>query len=152
VQQQDLVTQIYFSGDPYIEKDLYSKSPQAVNRILSIKHSGRENKVQFDIVMSKEFALDDAAFNKIAGIYNMDDKSMIEFYKNDDLLFAKINGQIMEALYYRGNNNFISALDLMKVQFELKENGEVKAIIDVLDDTTNKWIKSEGHKTLKYKS
>jgi len=151
-QDQDLVTQIYFSGDPYIEKDLYSKSPEAVNRILTIKHDGKENKVQFDIVMNKEFPLDEAVFKKVSGIYNMDDKSMVEFYKNNDLLFAKINGQIMEALYYKGNNKFTSALDVVKVQFELKENQEVKAIVDYFDDSTNKWMKSEGIKTLKYKS
>ena len=151
-QEQDLVTQIYFSGDPYIQKDMYSKSPQAVNRILSVKHNGNENSVRFDVVMSKEFALDDSAFNKLAGIYNMSDKSMVEFYKNGDLLFAKINGQIMEALYYKGKNYFTSALDVVKIQFELKENGDVKAVVDYLDDTNNKWIRSEGTKTLKYKS
>lgn len=151
-QERDLVTQIYFRGDPYLEKDLYSKSPQAVNRILSVKNNGKENKVQFDIVMNKEFTLDDAAFKKITGIYNMNDKSLIEFYKNDDLLFVKINGQIMEALYYKGNNNFSSALDLVKVQFQLMDNKKVKASIDYFDDTTNNWTKLEGIKTLKYKS
>ena len=150
-QEQDLVTQIYFSGDPYLQKDHSSKSPTAVNRILPVKHNGNENKVQFDIVMSKEFLLDDVAFNKIAGIYNMSDKSMVEFYRNDDLLFVKINGQIMESLYYKGNNNFTSALDMVKVQFELKEKGEVKAVVNYFDDSTNKWMKSEGNKTLKYK-
>ena len=151
-QDQDLVTQIYFSGDPYLEKDLYSKSPQAVNRILSVKHNGKENKVTFDIVMNKKFAIDDAVFNKLTGIYNMNDKSMVEFYKNNDLLFAKINGQIMEALYYQGNNHFTSALEVVKVKFEVKEKGEVKAFVDYLDDTNNKWMKSEGSKMLKYKS
>ena len=75
---------------------------------------------------------------------------MIEFYKNNDLLFAKVNGQIMEALYYQGNNCFTSALEMVKVKFELKEKGEVKAFVDYLDDMNNTWTKSDGSKILKY--
>ena len=149
-QDQDLVTQIYFSGDPYLAKDFSSKSPTAASRILSVKHNGKENKVVFDVVMNKKFALDASAINKLTGIYNMNDKSMIEFYKNNDLLFAKVNGQIMEALYYQGKNYFTSALEMVKVKFELKEKGEVKAFVDFLDDTNNTWTKSEGSKILKY--
>lgn len=151
-QDQDLVTQIYFSGDPYIEKDYYSKSPQALNRILSVKNNGKENRVQFDIVMSKEFPLDNAVFNKVTGIYNMNDKTLAEFYKNNDLLFVKSNGQIMEALYYKGNNSFSSALDVVKVQFELKEKNKVNVVVDLMDDVTLKWMKLEGSKILKYNS
>ena len=151
-QEQDLVTQIYFTGDPYIKTDTYAKSPQAVNRILSIKKNNKnENTLQFDVMMTKEFKLDDAVFDKVAGIYNMSDKTMVEFYKSGDLLFVKINGQIMEALYYKGNNNFTSAMDLVKVQFELKEKGVVKTMIEYQDDS-NKWVKTDGLKLLKYKS
>lgn len=152
-QEQDLVTQIYLSGDPYLQKDLYSKSPQAVNRILAIKKNNKnENSLRFDIVMTKEFPLEDAVLDKIAGIYNMNDKTMVEFYKYNDLLFAKINGQIAEALYYKGNNLFTSALDVVKVRFDLKEKGDAKVSIDYLDDITNKWTKSEGTRMFKYKS
>lgn len=149
---QDLVTQIYFKGDPHIEKDLYAKAPQAVNRILSINmNSKNEKTVKFDVIMSKEFPLDNAAFQKITGIYQMDDKSMIEFYKNDDLLFAKINGQIMDALYYKGNNVFAGSLELLKVQFELQTGGEVKVAVDFFDDINEKWLKFQGSKMFKYK-
>ncbi|MDQ3291915.1 MAG: catechol 1,2-dioxygenase, partial [Bacteroidota bacterium] len=34
--QQDLVTQVYFKDDPYLQKDQYSASPKALNRILLI--------------------------------------------------------------------------------------------------------------------
>ncbi|MBK7438610.1 MAG: hypothetical protein IPI77_18075 [Saprospiraceae bacterium] len=34
--QQDLITQIYFKGDKYVETDKWAASPQAVNRILDI--------------------------------------------------------------------------------------------------------------------
>jgi len=33
---QDLITQIYFKGDPYLDQDSSSASPLAVNRILDI--------------------------------------------------------------------------------------------------------------------
>lgn len=151
--EQDLVTQIYFKGDPYIETDYSSKSPQSISRILEVKKNGKkENSIQFDIVMAKEFSLDNAVFEKITGLYQLDDHSMVEFYKNDDLLFVKVNGQIMEALYYKGNNRFAAPMDTVKVQFELQEKGEVKVIADYFTDNDGKnWVKSTGKKILKYK-
>ena len=150
---QDLVTQIYFKGDKYIAGDISAKDPTALNRILDLtKNAKNEKVVRFDVYLKEEYVLEATAFKKIEGLYEMSDKSMIEFYKDGDQLFAKINGQIMEALYYQGNNYFTSALEMVKVKFELKEKGEVKAFVDYLDDTNNKWLKSEGNKILKYKS
>ena len=37
---QSLITQIYFSGDAYLEKDLSSSSPEAELRILNISEAG----------------------------------------------------------------------------------------------------------------
>ncbi|HZF62989.1 MAG TPA: hypothetical protein VEZ55_00815, partial [Chitinophagaceae bacterium] len=53
---QDLITQIYFKGDPHIAKDPAAASPQSVNRILEIKKdSSNKRFVKFNVVMGKTF-------------------------------------------------------------------------------------------------
>jgi catechol 1,2-dioxygenase len=147
---QDLITQIYFKGDPHLQEDSSSKSPESINRILSIdKNARQENAVQFDIVMRKEFPLDSSAYKKIEGLYQMEDKSMVEFYKVDDLLFAKVNGQIMEALAYKGNNVFEGGLGQVKARFELLTASDVKVRVTYTDDS-NKEAIVQGTKILKY--
>jgi len=147
---QDLITQIYFKGDPHLQEDSSSRSPESINRILSInKNAKRENEVQFDIVMRKEFPLDASVYKKIEGLYQMNDKTMVEFLRMDDLLFAKVNGQIMEALSYKGNNEFEGGLGQVKVRFELVEAGKVKSKVTYRDDN-DKEVVVEGTKILKY--
>ena len=47
---QDLVTQIYFKGDKYIDEDTSSSDPRSLNRILDIsKNDKNEKVVKFDI-------------------------------------------------------------------------------------------------------
>lgn len=124
--QQDLVTQVYFKGDPYNDKDSNSASPKAVNRILSIeKNSNDEETVRFDIVMAKEFKPDDGAFKKISGVYRMSNNELWEFYREGDSLFGKINGQISAVLFYKSNNEFESATGYL-TRFELQTDGGVK--------------------------
>jgi len=147
---QDLVTQVYFKGDQHIAEDMSSSDPRSLHRILDITTNDKKEKVvKFDIVLKEEYTLDAAAYKKITGLYAMNDKSTGEFYKDGDQLFVKVNGQIMEAMDYKGNNSFEGGLGQLKVQFELLENGGVKAILSYEDDN-RKWIKVEGTKTLKY--
>lgn len=142
--QQDLITQIYFKGDQYNDKDSSSSSPQAVNRILQIsKNSSNENVVTFNIVMSKNFPLDASVYKKITGLYEMD-KDIFEFVQNDDLLFMKRNGQLIASFTYIGNNTFESGLGTQKVIFELLAKGGAKASI------TNGTKTYTGEKFLKY--
>ena len=143
--QQDLITQIYFQGDKYIEEDTSASAPQAVSRTLTIaKNPAGENSVTFDVVMSKEFPLDGEVYKKIAGLYQMDNDSRIEFNKNDDLLFMKRDGQVTAALKYTGNNTFEGGIGFPKVTFELLENGGSKAVVTTSRETTS------GSKYLKY--
>ncbi len=147
---QDLVTQIYFKGDKYIAGDLSSSDPRSLKRILETsKNSQNEMTVKFDIVLRKEYMLDDTSYKKIAGLYEMNDKSMAEFYKEGDQLFAKVNGQIIEAMDYKGNNSFEGGLGQTKVQFELLNEGAVKAKVSYIDDD-RKTINIEGTRILKY--
>ena len=143
--QQDLITQIYFKGDKYIDTDTSASAPQAVNRILDIsKNAAGENAVIFDVVMSKEFPLEKEVYNKITGLYWMEDDSKIEFIKNDDLLFLKRNGQLTASLKYIGNNTFEGGIGFPKVTFELLEKGETKAIVKLPNKSFS------GQKYLKY--
>jgi catechol 1,2-dioxygenase len=144
--QQDLITQIYFKGDPYIEKDNWASAPGAVNRILSIdKDAGGESAVRFDVVMSKEYPLDSEVYHKITGLYSMEDKSNIEFIQNDDLLFLKRNGHLLEGLRYVGNNTFEGGTGNPKVTFELLEKDATKAVVNFYGKIIN------GEKFLKYR-
>lgn len=142
---QDLVTQVYFKGDKHLKEDSSANDPRSLNRILDMtKNTKNELVVKFDVYLKEEYVLEAAAFKKIAGLYEMKDKSMTEFYKDGDQLFAKINGQIMEAMDYKGNNSFEGGLGNVKTQFELLANGGTKVKVSYGNTTI------EGNKILKY--
>lgn len=151
---QDLITQIYFKGDPHIVGDPASASLQSMNRILAIeKNAANEKEVKFNVIMGESYALDDAGFKKVAGIYKLNN-GMAEFNREDDLLFLKLNGQIMEGLVYKGDNSFEGGMGFNKVKFEFLANGDVKTFIIMWDSWSedNRFLeKYEGIKVLKYK-
>jgi protocatechuate 3,4-dioxygenase beta subunit len=148
--QQDLITQIYFKDDPHLEKDTSSKSPEAINRILKIKeNSKKEEMVEFNVIMQKEFKPGPEVYQKLAGIYQMNDKSLMEFYKSGDMLFVKWNGQIIEGLSYKGNNTFASGSDV-KATFEILSGGSVKVKIEYSASVGDTASQLEGVKTFKY--
>jgi protocatechuate 3,4-dioxygenase beta subunit len=148
--QQDLITQIYFKGDQYIDNDSSSSSPEAVNRILDITTNEKnEKQVVFDVVLSKTFPLNDQEYKKIEGIYHNDQKisnsdTIIEFVKKDDLLFLKLKGQYVSALKYVGDNTFEGARGFPKAKFNLQEAGNVKVSMVLPNRTV------EYEKFLKY--
>ncbi len=149
---QDLITQIYFKGDPHIEKDAAANSPQSVNRILEIrKNTSNENVVKFDIIMGKPFLLNDMGYKKITGLYKLKN-GMAEFTRQDDLLFLKMNGQYMEGMVYKGDNSFEGGIGANQVKFEILTNGDVTCMIKLWDFPTDKsYLKlHEGLKVLKY--
>ncbi|MFZ1532510.1 MAG: hypothetical protein WAT14_00005, partial [Chitinophagaceae bacterium] len=63
----------------------------------------------------------------------------------------KINGQIMEAMDYKGNNSFEGGLARVKAEFELAEGGSVKVRASYMTGP-DKYVTMEGTKTLKYPS
>lgn len=151
---QDLITQIYFKGDPHIEKDPAAASSRAVKRILEIKkNTSKESEVKFDVVMGKSFPLDDVGYRKITGLYQLKN-GMAEFNQEDDLLLMKYNGQLMEGLSYIGNNSFEGGLGYVKVKFDVLADGGVKATIAFKEWDVNmanaKTTTEEGMKYLKY--
>ncbi len=150
---QDLVTQIYFKGDPHIKGDPSSASPKSVNRILDTKkNASHEAVVKFDVVMGKSFQLEEAACKKIIGLYQLE-KGIAEFKKEDDLLLFKMNGQYMESMVYKGNNTFAGGLGFNTATFQLMANGDVKTRITLWDmgpDNQQYLEKHEGIKAFKY--
>jgi hypothetical protein len=64
----------------------------------------------------------------------------------------KLNGQIMEALVYKGNNTFEGGLSFNKVRFEILVNGDVKTYITMWDVPSDKRFLEtyEGVKMVKY--
>jgi catechol 1,2-dioxygenase len=143
--QQDLITQIYFKGGKHVETDTWASAPQAVNRILNVtKNTEGESEVLFNVTLRKEIPLDKKVYDKITGLYSIDDGSKIEFIQNDDLLFMKRNGQLTAGLTYKGNNSFEGGIGFPKVRFELLANGGSKAVITTQTKTYT------GEKYLKY--
>jgi catechol 1,2-dioxygenase len=147
--QQDLITQVYLEGDPHLEKDLGSMSPQAAKRILKIsKNKQGEEAIHFDIVMAKEFKPDKAVFEKLAGVYKMNDGSAMEFYKNNEMLFMKWNSQMWEGLSYKGNNTFSGGVDTVAV-FEVLTKGNAKVKVHFTSIIKGK-VSLEGDKIFNY--
>lgn len=149
---QDLITQIYFEGDPHIDKDGAANSPQSVNRIIKIKkNASNESLARFDIIMGKAFPLSDIGYKKIAGLYQIKN-GIAEFTKQDDLLFLKINGQYMEGMKFIGNNTFEGGMGINEVKFEILKAGGVSCKIKLWDFPKDKTFLElhEGLKVFNY--
>jgi len=143
--QQDLITQIYFSGGKYLETDKWASAPQAVNRILKItKNSSGVSEVLFNVVMNKEIPLDKNVYDRVTGLFDVGDNNFIEFIKNDDLIYMKHNGQLQAGLKYIGNNTFEGGIGFPKATFELLKDGSTKVVVVTSGKTYN------GTKYLKY--
>lgn len=146
--QQDLITQIYLNGDPYLETDPSTKSELCINRILPLKKKkDNESEIKFDIILRKEYVPDSAIFHKVCGVYQMSDKTMMEFYRDGDLLFYKINNQIWGGLSYIGNNSFEGGVNDTEANFELLPQGRAKVKFRF---SRRREIKIEGIKALDY--
>ncbi|MBO9152531.1 hypothetical protein ACFOTA_09970 [Chitinophaga sp. GCM10012297] len=84
------------------------------------------------------------------------DNSVIEFYPDGDLLFMKWNGQIREALWYKGNNEFAGGVDNRTAKFNLQPGGKVKVTFQFFTAMKKEYKEYkeyhlEGIKTFKYK-
>ena len=147
---QDLVTQIYFKGDKYLPGDPSSADPKSINRILDVSTNAKNEKiVKFDVVLQDAYTLDAAGYKKIEGLYDMGKGNMVEFYHKGDDLFLKFNGQIEEAMEYKGNNSFEGGLGQFKVQFELLPGDIVRAKVSYLNNDF-KFETAEGTRVMKY--
>lgn len=143
--EQDLITQIYFQGDPHIKEDTWASSERAARRTLQIIHDEQgESSVKFDVIMNKEFPLDENVYPRITGLYEMEDKSNIEFIRSDDLLMMKRNGHLVEAMKYIGHNTFEGGVGFPKATFELTDNHASRVMVTLPNRSIN------GERFLKY--
>lgn len=142
--QQDLITQIYFKEGKYVDKDKWASVPEAKNRILQIRDVKGVGEITFNVVLQKEYKLSKNYYDKIEGLYDLGNNSTVEFKMNDDLLFTKYNGQLYASLLYKGNNKFEGGIEDPIVDFVLPEKGDTIANIQ-LDGKTYK-----GTRMLKY--
>jgi protocatechuate 3,4-dioxygenase beta subunit len=150
--QQDLITQIYFKGDSLLEQDHAASAPTAINRILTVGKNNRDEKeLTFDIVLAKELKPVDDVFKNLGGVYKMNDKSMLEFYREGDLMFMKWNGQIREALSYKGDNEFSGGVsNTTTAKFEIMPDQKVKVTLHFYALILQKELTLEGVKAFKY--
>jgi len=107
--------------------------------------------VKFDIRMQKQFKLDSASLKKVTGLYQLKDGT-VEFLQEDDLLFMKQNGQLTEAMLYKGDNTFEGGMGYIKAKFNfLASSTEVVISMGDFDGKDVSKITSiKGERFLKY--
>ncbi len=127
---QSLVTQIYFTGDPYLEKDSSSASEEAKKRILEVSKEDDMLKVYFDCNMNERLKLSYDSLAQIIGAYKNDKTGNVkEFFERDGLLWLQ-NEVFGESFDYVGENKFeypgmTNGAD-KTLQFNLKQKGTIK--------------------------
>ena len=133
---QPLVTQLYFVGDPWIEKDQLASSSAAKRRILKVQQQGKSKKVNYDVSMVPKLAAEPAALDRLVGIYvdEKNEKNKKELIKKNNQLWIKGDkengmpfGQSLE--YISGNTFTIGGIPLplqLSIVFDLSTNGVVK--------------------------
>ena len=103
---QSLITQIYFSGDPYLNQDIASSSVEGKKRTLDIIEDDGIKKVVFDCTMNAQLKASYTAFHKITGKYRNDNnRNIVEYFESDGLLWKK-NEVYGECYKYIGDNKF----------------------------------------------
>ena len=104
-----LVTQLYFTGDPYLAEDESSASPTAARRILDVQTlRNGSKKVVYNVGMTETLLVAPVALHKLTGHYinENDAEDVIDFFADHDILWIKneIYGLQQE---YAGNNTFL---------------------------------------------
>lgn len=137
---QPLVTQLYFSGDTNISKDLYASSPVAKNRILDTETlKDGTKKVSYNVSMSNILAAEPRAIDKLTGVYigEKDKNKRIEFFNKNNLLWMK-NEVFGENFEYVGNNTFeYPAMPqgmYAILRFEIMSTNAIKLTYNYVDD------------------
>lgn len=142
---QPLVTQLYFTGDPWLSTDSSSSSPTAAKRILEVRNGkGDSKKVEYNISMSKTLAIEPPALDRLVGIYvdETDPAKKMELFKKDKQLWVKGEGMPFGMSFqYVGNNTFAMSgtpADIYSCVFEIMATGAVKCTETYKDDKGEK--------------
>lgn len=141
---QPLVTQLYFTGDPWLEKDSSSSSPTAKRRILEVQNlQDGSKKVSYNVSMAKKLAVEPAAMGLLIGTYTSekDPNNKMELFIKDQQLWIKgdkTNGMPFGLnLEFVGDNTFLLPgvpLETLSFNFQLLPYGVVKLVETYTDD------------------
>ena len=86
-----LVTQLYFTGDQYIDKDQFASSPSAKRRILEVQTlKDGAKKVLYNVSMSETLIVEPTVLTKLTGVYKSekDKNDKHEFFVKNKLLLS----------------------------------------------------------------
>jgi catechol 1,2-dioxygenase len=145
---QPLVTQLYFSGDRYINSDPYASSPKALKRILDVQNlNDGTKKVSYNVGMAEILPVEPASIEKLVGVYkNVENDNMkLNVFKRDNTLWIK-NEVFGNRFEYIGNNTFeyggMPEGIYWRIKFEMLASGDVKAtsISNDVDLTEHSYI------------
>lgn len=144
---QPLVTQLYFTGDPFLTKDPSSASPTAKKRILDLQTlADGTKKLVYNVGMSDVLALEPTAIDRLAGLYTNEKNAtqQLEFLAKNKGLWLK-NEVFGYNLVYLGNNTFEIPFSepLNRLHFELLSNGSVKLTGEEAGKTADVFIKGK---------
>ena len=103
---QSLITQIYFSGDSYLDVDIASSSIEGKLRTLDIIEEDGIKKVIFNCNMNDRLKASFTSIHKIIGKYKNDTTGkIVEYFEDDGLLWEK-NEVFGRCYEYIGDNQF----------------------------------------------
>ncbi|MEM7370833.1 MAG: catechol 1,2-dioxygenase [Bacteroidota bacterium] len=140
---QSLVTQLYFTGDPWIDKDVSSTSPSAKGRILEVK-DGKEGKkiVYYDIVMADKPLLEANSIDQLVGTYSFGKgRRKMTFSRKNGRLWMR-NEIYGYNLTYIGKNTFhLSGFgdDGTTFKFKIQKDGKIKLTTSSVRGTNVAW-------------
>ncbi|MBK8564005.1 MAG: catechol 1,2-dioxygenase [Saprospiraceae bacterium] len=147
---QPLVTQLYFTGDPWIEKDKAASSPTAKKRILEVQSlKDGSKKVAYNVSMAKKLAVEPASMGLLVGNYTSekDLNNKLELFRQDSQLWIKgdkTNGMPYGVnLEFVGDNTFQMPgmpLETLSFNFQLLPYGVVKLVETFTDDKGEKEV------------
>jgi catechol 1,2-dioxygenase len=149
---QPLITQLYFTGDPYLTKDPYSNSQNAKKRILEVQiaQDGKK-KVLYDVSMAEKLNVEPASLDKLTGVYtNEDDKTITcEFFiRNNRLWYNAVYGKKLDpygrVLDYIDNNTFRSPGSVPPIfhsyVFEIQDANVIKCTETFINSSEKKYV------------
>jgi protocatechuate 3,4-dioxygenase beta subunit len=147
---QPLVTQLYFVGDPWIEKDSSSSSPAAKRRILEVQNlKDGSKKVAYNVSMAKKLAVEPASMGLLVGNYTSekDANNKMELFRKDSQLWIK--GDKTNGMPYGLNLEFVGdntfqlpgmALETLSFNFQILPYGVVKLVETYANDKGEKEV------------
>jgi len=147
---QPLVTQLYFTGDPWIEKDDSASLPTAKRRILEVQSlRDGSKKVAYNVSMAKKLAVEPASMGLLVGNYTSDKDAndKMELFIKDKQLWVKgdkTNGMPFGMnLEFVGDNTFQfpgMSLETLSFNFQLLPYGVVKLVQTYTNDKEEKEV------------